>query len=544
MHSRRLTAAVAVSAVLALALAACGTGSSSSSSGGPANPDGIVSIGIGEPQHLLPSNATDTNAYQALVGLFEPLITFDKDSKPVMAQAQSVETKDGIFWTIKLKPGYTFTDGTPVTAQDYVNAWNYAAYGPNGQATNYYFSTIKGYADMNPADPKATPKAKTLSGLKAADDLTLQVTMSQPYIGFSTAIGYTAFLPLPKAAFDSNGAVKAGFEDHMIGDGPFKLTSAGWQHNKEIDMVRNDTFAGTKPKIGGVNLKSYLSLSTAYQDVLSDKLDVLPQLATSDLGTAQADFGDRYQHSPMSAFQFLAFPTYEKDFSNVNVRKAISMAIDRDAQVKVIFDNSQTSARSFVSPVVPGYRPDVCGEACQYNPSAAKQLYDANNGPKVIQITYNADGGHKEWVEATCNELQTNLGVQCTAKPEAKFADLLTKVEAKTPGVGMFRLGWVMDYPSMEDYLGPLYTTHGSSNYYGYSNLQFDKLVAEGNAQSTLEAAIAKWQQAEDILAKDMPVVPMRFGQNNFVFSNFVKNVTVDLFSAVDLNTITTSRTS
>ena len=129
-----------------------------------------MSIGIGEPQHLLPSNATDTNAYQALVGLFEPLITFDKDSKPVMAQAQSVETKDGVAWTIKLKPGYTFTDGTPVTAQDYVNAWNYAAYGPNGQATNYYFSTIKGYADMNPADPKATPKAKTLTGLKAIDD--------------------------------------------------------------------------------------------------------------------------------------------------------------------------------------------------------------------------------------------------------------------------------------------------------------------------------------------------------------------------------------
>ena len=99
-------------------------------------------------------------------------------------------------------------------------------------------------------------------------------------------IGYTAFLPLPKAAFDANGTVKAGFEDHMIGDGPFKLTAAGWQHNKEIDMVRNDTFAGTKPKIGGVNLKIYLSLSTAYQDVLSDKLDVLPQLATSDLGTA------------------------------------------------------------------------------------------------------------------------------------------------------------------------------------------------------------------------------------------------------------------
>jgi peptide/nickel transport system substrate-binding protein/oligopeptide transport system substrate-binding protein len=393
---------------------------------------------------------------------------------------------------------------------------------------------------MNPAD--GTPTAKTLTGLKALDANTLQVTLIDPFIDFVSMIGYTAFLPLPKAAFDSNGAVKSGFEDHMIGDGPFKLTPAGWQHNKEIDMVKNDTFTGPKPKVAAVDLKSYLSLSTAYQDVLADKLDVLPQLATSDLATATSDFGDRYKNSPRSAFEFLAFPTYDKAFSNVNVRRAISMAIDRNAQTKVIFNNSQTPARSFVSPVLPGYRPDVCGTACVYNPTAAKALYTANNGPSQIQISYNADGGHKEWVDATCNELQQNLGVQCISKPEAKFADLLTKVEAKTPGVGMFRLGWVMDFPSMEDYLGPLYTTHGASNYYGYSNPTFDKLVAEGSAQLTQNAAIAKWQQAENILAQDLPVLPMRFGQNNYVISTFVSDVFVDLFSAVDLYTIQTSR--
>lgn len=540
MHSRRLTALIAASAAVVLGLTACGGSGGSSSAGGAPNPDGTVTIGIGEPQHLLPSNSTDNNAYQALVGLFYPLIQFDRQSKPIMAQAQSVETKDSKVWTIKLKPGFTFTDGTPVTAQDYINAWNFAAYAPNGQATNYYFANIQGYPAMNPAD--GTPTAKTLTGLKAVDANTLQVTLIEPFIDFISEIGYTAFLPLPKAAFDANGAVKSGFEDHMIGDGPFKMTAAGWQHNKEIDMVKNDTFAGPKPKVAAVNLKSYLSLSTAYQDVLADKLDVLPQLGTSDLATAKADFGDRYLNSPRSAFEFLAFPTYDKSFSNVNVRRAISMAIDRNAQTKVIFANSQTPARSFVSPVLPGYRPDVCGEACQYNPAAAKTLYTANNGPAQIQISYNADGGHKEWVDATCNELQQNLGVQCVGKPEAKFADLLTKVEAKTPGVGMFRLGWVMDFPSMQDYLGPLYTTHGSSNYYGYSNPQFDKLVAEGSAQPTQAAAIAKWQQAEDILAKDLPVLPMRFGQNNYVISRFVSDVFVDLFSAVDLYTIQTSR--
>ena len=542
MRLRRRLAWIAVPVTVALAVAACGSSSSSSSSSGSPNPAGTVSIGIGEPQHLIPSNSTDSNADQVLVGLFTPLVTYDGDGNPVVDQAQSITTTNSKVWDIKIKPGYTFHNGEPVTAQNYVDAWNYAAFAPNGQGTNYYFAGIAGYAAMNPTDTKANPTATKLSGLKVLGPNEFQVTLAASDITFKTQVGFTAFLPLPKAAFNPNGSIKAGFEDHLIGDGPFKMSPAGWQHNKEIDVVKYDAFPGTKPKVGAINFKSYLNLSTAYKDVQTNTLDVLPQPDTADLANAQADFGSRYKHSPMSAFQFLAFPTYDKSFSNVNVRKAISMAIDRDAIIRTIFSNTQTPARSFVSPVLPGYRPNTCGSACVYNPTAAKALYQANGGPAQLQISYNADGPHKEWVEATCNELQQNLGVPCLPKPEPKFADLLTKVAAKTPGVGMFRLGWIMDYPSMVDYLGPLYTTHGSSNYYGYSNPQFDQLVAQGTAQPTMAAAIKTWQQAEDILAKDLPVIPLRFGQNNFVFSTFVHNVSMDLFQNVDLVAITTTR--
>jgi peptide/nickel transport system substrate-binding protein/oligopeptide transport system substrate-binding protein len=275
--------------------------------------------------------------------------------------------------------------------------------------------------------------------------------------------------------------------------------------------------------------------------VQANTLDVLPQnLATQNLATAAADFGDRYQHSPASAFEFLAFPTFDPNYANVNVRKAISMAIDRDGIVKTIFANSQASARSFVSPVLQGYRDKTCGDACEYRPSAAKALYVANNGPAEIRIAYNADGGHKEWVQAVCNQLRRNLGVNCLPQPQAKLADLLQKVEKKQ-SVGMFRLGWSMDYPSMEDYLTPLYSTHGSANYYGYSNPQFDQLVQKGSEQKTEDEAIRYYQQAENLLARDMPVIPLRFKQNNFVFSTRVSNVSVDLFSYLDLMDITTT---
>jgi peptide/nickel transport system substrate-binding protein/oligopeptide transport system substrate-binding protein len=467
-------------------------------------------------------------------------VSFDTNGKPVEQQAQSITTSDSRTWIIKIKPGYTFHNGEPVTADSYINSWNFGAYGPNGQNANYYFAKIAGYDAMNPTDPKATPKARTLSGLRKLDNLTIQVQLSAPYSDFKSELGYTAFLPLPNAAFDATGRIARGFEDNEIGDGPFKMRG-GWAHDQAIQVQRYDAYPGEKPKVGAVDFKIYQDPSTAYSDVLANTLDVLPSVPTPNLPTAAKDFGNRYQHSPQSAFQFIAFPTYDPNYANVSVHKAISMAIDRDQIVKTIFAGSQRAARSFVSPVVPGYRDDTCGAACQYNPTAAKQLYGQAGGPARLQITYNADGGHKEWVEAVCNQLQRNLGVTCVAQPEVKFADLLPKLERKAPGVGMFRLGWVMDYPSMEDYLTPLYSTHGSSNYYGYSNPKFDDLVARGSQQPTLEGATKLYQQAEEILAKDMPVIPLRFGQNNFVYSTSVAHVAVDLYGYVDLTQITTS---
>jgi oligopeptide transport system substrate-binding protein len=110
----------------------------------------------------------------------------------------------------------------------------------------------------------------------------------------------------------------------------------------------------------------------------------------------------------------------------------------------------------------------------------------------------------------------------------------LTKVEKKEP-VGLFRMGWIFDYPAMENYLGPLYTTHGSSNYYGYGNAEFDRLIAEGDRAATPDEATRFYQQAEDILSRDMPVLPLRYDQNNFGHSTRIRNVHMNVFFLVEL---------
>ena len=529
-----------VAAVLA-AIALSATGCSGDGSDDAKSDSKSVIIGIVEPKHLIPSNTTESSGSQVLSSLFYPLVNFDANSQPVLVAAASITPSSANkVWTIKLKPGFTFSNGEPVTADNYIDAWNYGAYGPNGQSGSYFFSRIVGYADLQSKDPdddgpeKAPePKAKTMTGLKKVDDTTFTVTLSAPFAGWKSVIAYTAFYPLPKAAFSAPGVLAEGFEDAIVGNGPFKMKGK-WEHDSQIRVEKVAGFKGTVPKIEGITWKIYQDQQAQYADLVAGNVDVQTKIPIQSLGTASSDLGDRFQKSPNSSFTFVGFPTFQKEFAKPEVRRALSMAINRKEMTDQIFLGAENPATAFVSPVVNGYRANACGENCTYNPEKAKALYTAAGGPSDIKITYNIDGGNKPWVDAMCNQIKASLGINCTGVGEPKFADLLAKVEKEQP-VGLIRLGWLMDYPLMENYLGPLYGTGGSSNYYGYSRPAFDSLVKQGSEAPTSAAAIKKWQQAEDILVQDMPVIPLRFGQNVFGYSKRVTNVSVDLFQKVNI---------
>ncbi len=536
-RKRRWKTAIATSAVVVSA-AGCTSDATTDVTTAPNS----ITIGIAEPQHLIPSNTTESNGAQVLSSLFYPLVNFDAKSAPVPMAAESI-THDPTnkVWTVKLKPGFTFSNGEPVTSDNYLNAWNYAAYGPNGQRAAYYFERIDGYADLQSVDPDGptgpkvapAPKSSALSGLRKVDNTTFTVTLSAPFSGWESVLGYTAFYPLPNAAWKSPGVLADGFEDHIIGNGPFKLTGS-WQHDQQLAVERVADFHGTAPKVAGITWKIYRQLQDQYADLTAGHLDIDTKIPVEDLSSATKALGDRLQKSPSSSFAFVGFPTFEKEYANKDVRRALSMAINRQQMTDQIFLGTQTPATSFVSPVVAGYRPDACGASCVYNPTEAQKLYAAAGGPPSIQIAYNTDGGHQAWVDAMCAQIKASLSVNCVGSGEPKFADLLTKVESQQP-VGLVRLSWVMDYPLMESYLDPLYGTGGSSNYYGYSNPAFDSLVKEGSEAANQGDAIKKWQAAEDILAQDMPVIPLRFGQNVFGFSTRVRNVSMDTFERVDI---------
>ncbi|MEV4346067.1 ABC transporter substrate-binding protein [Actinoplanes sp. NPDC049596] len=527
-------------AAAAIVLLASGC-SGSSSDDAEALPNSI-SIGIVEPTSLIPSNVVETGGSQVLSSLFYPLVRFTDKSVPYAVAAQSI-THDASnrVWTIRLKPGFTFSNGEPVTSDNYINAWNYGAYGPNGQLASYFFSRIQGFADLQSEDPDGKdgpleapePKAKTLSGLRKINNTTFTVTLSAGFAGWETVMGYTAFYPLPKAAFESEGVLKKDFGEAPIGNGPFKIKGK-WQHDQQVQVEKVADFKGTVPKVNGITWKIYQDLTTQYNDLVAGNLDVETQIPVESLPQASSDLGDRLLKSPSSSFDFVGFPLYDDKYKSPQVRRAISMAINRQEMTEQIFLGSVSPATAFVSPVLQGARKDTCKQNCEYNPVKARQMYNAAGGPREIKITYNADGGHKPWIDAMCNQIKSSLGVNCVGATVPKLTDLLAKVRAHED-VGMYRLAWSMDYPLMENYLGPLYTSDGSSNYGGYKNTTFDSLVRQGSEAATVQQATKLWQNAEDILAQDMPVLPLRFGQNVYGHSERVIDVSMDLFAIVDI---------
>jgi oligopeptide transport system substrate-binding protein len=539
-------AAVAGIGLASLALVACG-GGTSNNSGGKSTNASEIKIGACTPQSaLLPGNTNEVCGGTVLDATTAKLVHYNVDtSEPENDIAQSITTSDNQHFDVKIKPNYKFSDGTTVKAENFVNAWNWAANCQNGQANSYFYTPIKGYADLQTdnGECKTAPKTDKMSGLKVKSDTEFTITTTEKVSNLPTRLGYIAFAPLPDSFFKSADERKKQ-EKMPVGAGPFKVVS-----NTTTDIVvqKNPYYAGPyKPHVDKVDFKIYTDPEAAYNDVLSNNLDftgTMDPIPNDQLTNDQwkSDLADRWGQKDSSVFGYLNFSPIDKQLtgpSNLKLRQAISMSINRPLIIKQIFANSYSPATSWVSPVVEGYKAGACGEYCTYNPTKAKQLYKESGGYQgTLTLTYNADGGHKAWCEAVASEVSQTLGIKVVAKPTPDFKTLLDSLDKKEIS-GMFRNGWVMDYPSIENYLAPIYGTGADSNYSGYSSKEFDNQLQVAAAADSGAPADAAYQKAEAILAKDFPTAPLWFQKTSYGWSENVTNVKVDAFQQVDLSAI------
>ena len=513
------TAFAGLGIATALVLTGCSAGDTGATGGGSG---GIITANSSEPQNpLIPTNTNETGGGKILDNIFAGLVYYEANGSPVNDVAESIETEDSQTYTIKIKPDLTFTNDEPVTSNSFVDAWNYGALLSNAQLSSYFFESIEGFSYDEDSE---------LTGLKVIDDTTFTVTLKQPESDFPLRLGYSAFFPLPSAAFDDIDA----FGENPIGNGPYMLDGEGaWEHNVQIKLVVNPDYSGGRVAVNdGLDLVFYATQEAAYAALQGGDLDVLDAVPDAALASFEDEFGDRAVNQPAAIFQSFTIPARLPHFDGEEGllrRAAISMAINRAQVTEVIFENSRTPATDFTSPVIDGYSDSLEGaEVLEFNAEEAVRLWAEADAISPwdgqFAIAYNSDGGHQGWVDAVVNQIKNTLGIDAVGAPYPTFAEIRTLVTERTISTA-FRTGWQADYPALANFLGPIYFTGAGSNDGDYSSAEFDSLYTEGASSTDPEQANKLFQQAQTVLLTDLPAIPLWYSNVTGAFGSEVENV-------------------
>jgi ABC-type oligopeptide transport system substrate-binding subunit len=538
---------------MALVTVACGgddkkkdaTDQQGTTSGGKAG--GVFRLGIVEPTAIDPYNAQESEGILVTKELFTGLVDIDNatsEIKPGVAEKWS-KNGDCTEFTFNLRSGTTFSNGDPVDAAAFIRGMTRAAKQAAASDVAYHMAGIAGYADLHGTGEEGNkPKATTFSGLSAPDANTLVVKLSAPDCEFDRKTLQPVMSPVPASAGEADNKT---FNDLPIGNGPFKLKEP-WKHDQGITLLRNDSYFGQKAFLDEVAitiLPTQDALEAEYKGVQSNQFDyarVPPALQPQAKSIYDPKGGWLKKES--YGINYLLVNVVNAPLNKADARKAISLAIDRQAIIDGVFKGFQTKATSFVPPPLKAfYQPDVCAECATPDIAKAKTMAAAAGIPPgtKVNLAFNTGGGHEAWVQAVQEQLQQNLGLKVDIQP-SPFAELLTKEKAANAS-GLFRAAWSADYPSGENFLFPLLSKKSlppGDNRGRYNNPKFDDLLSQARKATDDAQRVSLIKQAEKIaIGDDAALIPLWYRTQYRAFdATKWKGVEMDFFENPTLATI------
>ena len=534
--------------VLAAAIvsaAGCGGGTSSTPSTGPAGTtraaDQVITIAWGaEPPSLDPGLATDVTSSNILLSIMDPLVKLGDDLAPVPSLAESWDvSKDGKTVTFHLRGDGKWTNGDPVTAQDFEWSWKRTISPELAADYAYQFYGIVGAADYN-ACQKDCEALRDKVGVKALDDRTLEVQLTTAQPWFVQQVSHHSFLAVPRATVERFGD-KWTDPDNIVTDGPFKLES--WEHDSSIDLVKNDAWRDAKDvALTRVNGRIIVDGTTRVQSFEAGEVDAL------DAGGLPPDEIARLKETPEYE-SYPALGTYYYGFNmenlpDLNERRALSLAIDRRTIVDNIAQADQVPATGFSPKGLPGF--DVFNPNSPYLPEngdidKAKELLSQAQNPKTnLNLFFNDSPGHKEIATAVQAEWD-ELGITTTLKQQewAQFLEFLGPPPNQS--VDVYRNGWIGDYVDAINFL-ELWTCDSGNNNSNYCDKSYDALVEQARQTPDDTARYEIYAQLEQKLVGadgGMPLTPIYW----YTYPNLEKlsikdSFTVNLLNQIDLTKV------
>ncbi len=516
--------------VLSVFLAACSDKSSGSNDEGTEKKKVAQDLRVNiktEPFSLNPGLANDSTSGSILLQTFEGLTRLDAKGKPQPAMAEKITPSDDLkTYTFKLRDA-KWTNGDPVTAQDFVYAWKWALDPANESQYSYQLYYIKGAQAIN----EGTAAADTL-GVEAVDDKTLKVTLENPTPYFLELTAFYTYFPVNSKIATANPNWYKDAGDQYTSNGPFKMTK--WEHSDSIKLEKNTDYWDAKTvKLSSVEMFMVNEDATELSMYENGELDWagLPfgQLPTEAIPQLK-DAGD-LKIKPIAGTYWYKFNTEKPPLNNLNIRKALTYAIDRKAIVENITQGGQVPAMAAVPPTMfkeneKGYFKDNdVKKAKDFLQKGLKELglTDVSQLP-AITLSYNTNDAHAKIAQAIQDMWKQNLGVNVNLSNE-EWAVYIDKLHAGDYQIG--RMGWLGDFNDPINFLELYRDKDGGNNDTKWENPEFKQLLIDSQKEEDAKKRTAMLKKAEGIFMNDVPVAPIYFYTNVWVQKDNLKGVVV-----------------
>lgn len=503
----------------------------------------VLNLAIGsEPPTIDPALATDSTSGAIIKNVFEGLTAMNNEGEVLPAAAESWEvSEDGLTYTFTLRDGNVWSNGDPVTASDFEFAWKRVL---NPETASQYASilyVLEGAEAYNSGEGEADAV-----GVTAVDEKTLEVKLANPTSFFLELTAFYTYMPVHQATVeaDANWALDAG--DAYVSNGPFSLQE--WAHSSHYVLVKSDSYWDAENvALDTVNVQIIEAESTANAEFQAGGIDYLG----SPYSTVSLDAIDLYRANeelnvaPYAAIYWYKLNTTDEVTSNVNIRKALALAIDRQGLVDNITKGGQLPALGLVPPTIAGFEDDRgyfadadYDAAKEYLATGLEELGLADASELTINISINTSEAHSTIAQFIQEGWAQNLGINVNID-NTEWQVYLERLNVLDFQVA--RLGWIADYNDASSFLDMYRTADSGNNDTGWENEEFKSLIDQASAEQDPAVRTDLQLQAEAIMVDEMPVIPLYYYTNLYVVQDHVENMSPDALGNINLKDVSIS---
>ncbi|HBT3056104.1 ABC transporter substrate-binding protein [Klebsiella aerogenes] len=460
-----------------------------------------------EPASLDPHKVESDVEFNIISDLFEGLVSVSPQGEIQPRLALKWENKDNLIWTFHLRPGITWSDGSAITAQDIVWSWQRLV---TPTTASPYASYPGNMHIVNARDISEGKQQPETLGVKALDDTTLQVTLNQPNAAFLAMLAHPSLVPIDKVLVERFGD-KWTKPEHIVTSGPYTLSK--WVVNERIVAQRNPKYWDNEHTV--INKVTYLPITSEAADVnryKAGEIDIVYTVPVNQFALLKKTMGSQLNVAPQLATYYYELNTTKPPFNDPRVRRALNMGLDKDIIADKVMGQGQRPAWLISQPDIGGVtlkQPDYASWPRDKRIAEAKKLLNEagfnESHPLVFNLLYNTSETHQRIAIAASSMWKKNLGV------EAKLQNQEWKTMLDTMHTHNFdavRYAWIADYDDAASFLNN-FRTGDSENTSQYSNPAYDKALHDAAKAADTAARGKFYQQAEDLLAEDVPAIPV-----------------------------------